>query len=162
MWILESRHNPFRENSDKKSVQSFDRLGRRVDMRDNSAQILFQSFLQEALVSISGMSGHVHSLMLSIQHFLCRPRQEEDVVTCDMPEPCRFPSLDSSQKRFLWSHKEVDLAPHAVVSLLLPVGDARKFLQALCFKSLNPFFFLESASSVHVSLTWTRVAVTRD
>ena len=25
----------------------------------------------------------------------------EAVVTCDMPEPCKFPSLDSSQKRFL-------------------------------------------------------------
>ena len=29
---------------------------------------------------------------------------EEAVVTCDMPEPCQFPSLDSCQKRFLWTH----------------------------------------------------------
>ena len=32
----------------------------------------------------------------------------EAVVACDMPEPCKFPSLDSCQKRFLWTHKEVD------------------------------------------------------
>ena len=45
------------------------------DMRDDSAEILSQSFLQEALVSSSGMGRDVHSLMLSIQHFLCRPRR---------------------------------------------------------------------------------------
>ena len=32
-------------------------------------------FLQEAFVSSSGMGRYVHSLMLSIQHFLCRPRR---------------------------------------------------------------------------------------
>ena len=53
------------------SVQSLDRLGRRGDMRDDSEVILFQSFLQEALVSSSGIRRAVHSLMLSIQHFLC-------------------------------------------------------------------------------------------
>ena len=31
------------------------------------------------------------------------------VMACDMPEPCKFPSLDSCQKTFLWTHKEVDL-----------------------------------------------------
>ena len=56
------------------SLQSHDRLDRRGDMRDGSAEILFQSFLQQALVSSSGMGRVVHSLMLSIQHFLCRPR----------------------------------------------------------------------------------------
>ena len=57
------------------SFQSIDRSGRRGDMRDDSAEILFQSFLREALVSSSGMGRSVHSLMLSIQHFLCRPRR---------------------------------------------------------------------------------------
>ena len=33
-------------------------------MRDYSAEILFQSFLQEALVSSSGMGRDVHSLMI--------------------------------------------------------------------------------------------------
>ena len=31
---------------------------------------------------------------------------------------------DSCQKRFLWTHKEVDLAPLPVVGLVLQVGDA--------------------------------------
>ena len=36
-------------------VQFLDRLGRLGDMRDDSAEILFQSFLQEAPVSSSGI-----------------------------------------------------------------------------------------------------------
>ena len=55
-------------------------------------------------------------------------------MACDMPEPCKFPSLDSCQKRFLWTHKEVDLPPHPVVGLVLQVEDAKKFPQALGFK----------------------------
>ena len=94
------------------SVQFLDRFGRRGDMRhDSAAEILFQSFLQEALVSSSNMGRDVHSLILSIQQFICRPRPAlqgflkdgfgEAVVECDVPEPCKFPSLDSCQKRFL-------------------------------------------------------------
>ena len=48
----------------------------------------------------------------------------EAVVACDMPERCKFPSLHSCQKRLLWTHKEVDLALHSVVGLVLQVGDA--------------------------------------
>ena len=36
------------------SVQTLDRLGRRKDMKDDSADILFQSSLQDALVNSSG------------------------------------------------------------------------------------------------------------
>ena len=54
----------------------------------------------------------------------------EAVVACDMPEPCTFPSLDSCLKRFLWTHKEVDLAPHQIVGHVLQAGDAKKFSQA--------------------------------
>ena len=80
-------------------------------------------------MSSSGMGKDVHSLMLSIQHFLCRPRVSpipedavkdgfgETVMVCDMLEPCKFPSLGSCQKRFLWTHMEVDLAPHQTLSL---------------------------------------------
>ena len=32
----------------------------------------------------------------------------------DMPEPCKFPSPDTCHERFLWTNKEVDLAPHWV------------------------------------------------
>ena len=30
----------------------------------------------------------------------------EAMVTCDMPKPCKFPFLDSCQKRFLWTIRE--------------------------------------------------------
>ena len=56
-----------------------------------------------------------------------------------MPEPCKFPSHDTYQKRFLWTHKGVDLAPHPVVGLVLQVRDAEKFPQALGFEDLDPF-----------------------
>ena len=73
----------------------------------------------------------------------------EAVVACDMPEPCQFPSLDSCQKRFLWTHKEVDLAPHPVVGLVLQVGDTEKFLMHLVLKAWIPFF--SQQAGVHVS-----------
>ena len=63
----------------------------------------------------------------------------ESVVACDMPEPCKFPSLDRCQKMFLWTHKDVDLAPHTDVGLVHQVGDAEKFPQALGFENLDPF-----------------------
>ena len=78
--------------------------------------------------------------MLFIQHFLCRPRRRpppqgalkdgvgEVGVARDMLEPYEFPFLDSCQKIFLWTHKEVDLAPHPVVSLVLQVGGSEMFL----------------------------------
>ena len=62
----------------------------------------------------------------------------EAVMASDMPEPCKFPSLDSCQRRILWTHKEVDLVPHSVLGLVLRVGDAEKFPQALGFEGLDP------------------------
>ena len=62
-------------------------------------------------------------------------------MTCDTSEPCEFPSLHICHKRFLWTHKEVDLAPYPVIGLVLQVGDVEKFPHALGFKSLDPFFF---------------------
>ena len=69
----------------------------------------------------------------------------------DMPEPCKFPSLDSCQKWFLQTHKEVDLVPHPVVGLVLQVGDAEKFPQALGFKGLDVFFFSHQTGSMFQS-----------
>ena len=40
-------------------------------------------------------------------------------MVCDMPELCKFPFLDSCQKRFLLTYKEVDLALHPVIGLAL-------------------------------------------
>ena len=42
-------------------------------MRDDSAEILSQYFLQEAIASSSGMVRDVHSLMLFTQYFPCWP-----------------------------------------------------------------------------------------
>ena len=42
-------------------------------MRDDSAEILFQSFLREAIVSKSGTDRDIHFLTSSIKHSLCRP-----------------------------------------------------------------------------------------
>ena len=56
------------------SVQT-DQMGHQGDRTDDSADIVFHCFLQEAIVSSSGMGRHVHSLMLSLQHFLCRPQR---------------------------------------------------------------------------------------
>ena len=58
-----------------------------------------------------------------------------------------FPSLNNCQKRLLWTHKEVDLAPHSVVDLVLQIGDVKKFPQALGLKSLDPFFQSQQAGS---------------
>ena len=64
----------------------------------------------------------------------------EAVLVCHMPKPCKFPSLDSCQKRFPWTHKEVDLALHPVVGLVLQVGDMEKCPHAPGFESWDPFF----------------------
>ena len=82
----------------------------------------------------------------------------EAVVVWDMPEPCKFPSLDSWQKRVLWTHEDIVLAPHPsrwscaphpVVGPVLHVGDTEKSPQAAGFESLG--LFSEIASRVHVS-----------
>ena len=64
----------------------------------------------------------------------------EVVRACEMPKPCKFLTLNSCQKRFLWTHKEDDLAQQPVVGLVLQVGDTEKFPHVLGFKSLDPFF----------------------
>ena len=132
-------------------------------MTDDSAEILFQPFLQGAHASSFGMGRDVHSLMFFIQHFplpttaspilqgALKDGFGEAVVACDMPEPCKFQSLDSWQKRFLWTHKEVDLASHPVVGLVLQVNDAEKFSPGILVSKGWILFSPESASRVYVS-----------
>ena len=44
---------------------------------------------------------------VSLQHFCAqKDGSGEAVMVCDMPDSCKFPSLDNRQKRFLWTHKE--------------------------------------------------------
>ena len=57
-----------------------------------------------------------------------------------MLKPCKILSLDNCLKRFLWTHKKVNLASHPVIGLVLQVGDGEKFPHALSFESLDPFF----------------------
>ena len=121
-------------------------------------------------MSSSGMGRNVHSLMI---FFLFHPAFPppttaspilqgaledgfgEAVVACDMLESCKFPYFDGCQKRFLWTHNEVDLAPHPVVGLVLQVGGAEKFPQALGFESLDPFFHSQPTGSMfHSHRRW--------
>ena len=60
-------------------------------------------------------------------------------MVSDMPELCKFLSLDSCQKSFLWTHKKV-LAPYLVIGLMLQVRGTEKFLHAFCFESLDLLF----------------------
>ena len=81
------------------SVQFLDRLGHQGDFRDDSAEIDFQSFLREALVSRSGMGRDVHSLTLSIQHFFCRPRLDGCCQRVDIPAHTGTAYVGLPQKR---------------------------------------------------------------
>ena len=79
-------------------------------MTDDSGDILVRSFLQEALVSSSGMGRDVHSLMFIKHSFslltTALPNLQgalkdglgEAVMAYDTPEPCKLLSLDSCQK----------------------------------------------------------------
>ena len=117
------------------SVQFLDRLGCRGIMRNESAKILFQSSLQRPLWAVLGKA----------------------VMACDMPEPCKFSFLDSCQKRFPWTHKEVGHAPHPVVGLVPHLHHQRQNeqLNAICviitpnrFSRANDFCFQTSISGV--------------
>ena len=74
----------------------------------------------------------------------------EAVLVCHMPKPCKFPSLDSCQKRFLWTHKGVDPALCPVNGLMFQVGDVGKFAHALLTHLVSKawILFSESASKV--------------
>ena len=90
----------------------------------------------------------------------------------DMPEPCEFPSLDSCQKRFLWSH--IVLFPHLVVDLAIQPGDMEMFplsigLDNFVSQQAGSISHSHRGTSVHVSIklkvrtnTRTRVQNTRN
>ena len=80
----------------------------------------------------------------------------EAVVARDMPEPCKFPSLDSCQKRFLWTNNGVDPPPRPVVGLVLQVEDAEKFPQTLGFDTLDPFFRIGKQGPCSTAIEVTR------
>ena len=149
------RHQPERSSPTKwvsSSVWSLDQLDRREDVRDDLAQILNQSFLLEPLRAVLAWAGMstlwcCQSSIFSADHGVtyspgchegwfwrgCRGMWHARTMQS---------SLDSCKKRFLWTHKEVELAPHAhpIIGLVLQVGDAEKFPQALGFQSLGLSF----------------------
>ena len=111
------------------SNQSLDRLGHRGDMRDDSAEILFQCFLQEALVSSSGMGRYVRSLAFSIRHFLCRPRRRP---------PSKVPRR-MVLERLSWcvsfpNHTSFRLS---TVSRRGPFGPTRKLVDFSCYREIG-------------------------
>ena len=65
------------------SVQSLDRLGRRGNTTDDSAEIVFQSFLQEAFMSKSGMGRDIHPFDIVHPAFLAHHKR-------DMKRKCTF------------------------------------------------------------------------
>ena len=56
---------------------------------------------------------------------------------CDMPEPCKSPSIDSCKKKFLWTQKDVDLALQPVLDLVLQAGETKKSSQTLGLENLD-------------------------
>ena len=112
-------------NDQFSSVQSLDRFGRRGDMRDDSADILFHFFFKaggfcEQFWHEQGCSLFpLPTTALPILQAALEDGFGKAVVACDMPGQCKFSSLDSCRKRFLWTDKGVDLAPRPVVGLVL-------------------------------------------
>ena len=146
------------ETGGRSSFQSPDRLGRRGDMGDDSANLLLvlsavgscEQFWHGQGCPLFDVVHSAFPLPTTASPTLqCALKDGfgEAVMAPDMSESCEFPSLDICQKRFLWTHKEVDLALHPVVGLVLQKGDTEMFPHALGFRSL----FSESASRVHVS-----------
>ena len=101
-------------------------------MRDDSAEIFFQSLLHEAIAmgQICPFFDTVYpaftlptTALPTLQDAL-KDGFREAVVACDVPKQCKFPFLDSCQKRFLWMHKEDNLALHPVIGHVLKEQDA--------------------------------------
>ena len=98
-------------------------------LKDGSAVIPFQSFLRGALVSGSGTGRDVHSLMLSFQHFLCRPR--------------RRPS-SKVPKNVLERQSWRVTCPNRASFRLLTVASSDNCKNSLRFKSVRDLFILFS------------------
>ena len=81
----------------------------------------------------------------------------EAVMACDMLEPCKFPSLDCCQERFLWTHKVIDFVPYPAIGLVVQVGDTEKFPNACGFESLEPFIKSQNERFVGLLPQWTNV-----
>ena len=118
-------------------ISSSTRLGRRGNMRDDSAEIVFQCFLQEALVGSSGL-GQGSPLFNAVHPAFPLPttayptlqgvmkdNSGEAVVACEIPNHASFRLLTvttklayltenvfSYKKRFLFAYKKLNPPPH--------------------------------------------------
>ena len=152
------------------SVQSFDWLGCSGDMRDDSAEILFQPFLQEALVSSSGTGKDVHS-MLSIQHCLCWPwRHTPSKVPWRMvlerlswhmthPNHASFHLLTVASRGSCGPTRKLILLPTQSL-VLCSKWRCREVSSGTWFWKPGSFF-QSSSSRVHVSQSQMRMAGTK-
>ena len=61
----------------------------------------------------------------------------EGFVPRDVATPRQLPSPDGCQERFSGTHEALDQALHTVTGLVLSVGDAEKFPQALGLQCLD-------------------------
>ena len=80
-------------------------------------------------------------------------------MTC--PNDYDFLSLVKFLTRFLWTHREVTLAPHSVVDLVLQVENAEKFRRHLAWK-VRIFFFFLSLEADSLSQPERMMKTTRD
>ena len=69
-------------------------------------------------------------------------------MVCDMPEPRKFPSLDSCQTKFLWNHKAVDLAPRPVIGLVLQSRRYEEVSSSTWFRKSGSIFQSQQAGSM--------------
>ena len=102
-------------------------------LRVDSAEMLFQSFrMKLAVLAWAGMStlwcrpSSISSAVYGVAHHPRCPEEWFWKGCCGIwhARTMQFPSLGSCQKRFLWTHKEVDIAPHPVVGLVFQAGSA--------------------------------------
>ena len=122
------------------------------DMKDDSAEILFQFFFfQEVVVNCSCMGRDVTlwqvysafplptTASTTLQAVL-KDGFGDTFMTLDMPEPCKYLSLDSCQKRLLWPITRQLILFH-IKSLVLCSKEEmqRSFLGHLVSKSWSLF-----------------------
>ena len=140
-------HNQF------SSVQSLDRLGHGGggDMTDDSAKILFQSFLQETterfwygrecpLIEVAHPAFPLLITALPTLQGALKDGFGETVMAFDVPEPCKFPFQGICQKTFVWTHKELDLALHLAVVPVLPSRRCGEVSSCTWFQKPGSFF----------------------
>ena len=135
------------------SLQSLDRLGRRGEYEGRFSRDPLPVFSVEKPSSVVPARQGCPLFDLVCPAFLLPTATSpilrgalkdgfgETVMALDRPKPCEFPSFDSGQKSILLGHREVDIAPHPVVGLVLHAGDAEKFPEALGLENLDFFFF---------------------